>query len=219
MTKVCNTCKIEKELKMFHKHKRTLGGYRNKCKECIKIESKIYFEKNRAMLLEKSKKFLKTIDGIIAKSFGHQLETCRDKKLEKPEWNLQELREFLKNNEKFVSLYNCWVSSNYLSELRPTIDRVDSSKGYTWKNIQIMTWEDNDKKGCEYQFKKTYVYDKNFIFLGEYESAAEAAKETNSHISRVVAVANGRRKSTNNLIFTYDVSKYKSSILKKIIGR
>ena len=45
--KKCNICKINKELEEFHKKKSSKSGYRSICKECRKIQSKIYNEKNK----------------------------------------------------------------------------------------------------------------------------------------------------------------------------
>lgn len=42
MKKICNQCKIEKELKEFNKHNSTKDGYKNKCKICTSLNMKKY---------------------------------------------------------------------------------------------------------------------------------------------------------------------------------
>jgi hypothetical protein len=54
-TKICNKCKKNKNICEFGKHKTNKDGLRNQCKDCRKIEGKIYREKN----LEKRKQILK----------------------------------------------------------------------------------------------------------------------------------------------------------------
>lgn len=45
-SKVCSKCGIEKEVCNFHKWKYGIDGYKGVCKECRKIETKIYYNNN-----------------------------------------------------------------------------------------------------------------------------------------------------------------------------
>lgn len=45
-SKVCTKCGIEKEVCNFHKWKYGIDGYKGVCKECRKIETKIYYNNN-----------------------------------------------------------------------------------------------------------------------------------------------------------------------------
>jgi len=45
--RICNKCKIEKELIHFPKDKTTSSGYGYKCKECYKSSNKAYYDNNR----------------------------------------------------------------------------------------------------------------------------------------------------------------------------
>lgn len=44
--KICNKCKIEKELIYFPKDRTTSSGYGSKCKECYKVSNKKYYSDN-----------------------------------------------------------------------------------------------------------------------------------------------------------------------------
>ena len=46
MNKKCNKCSVDKNIDNFHKDKKTYDGYYSVCKECRKIESKIYYKNN-----------------------------------------------------------------------------------------------------------------------------------------------------------------------------
>jgi len=45
-TKICSKCNIEKEICNFHKWKNGPDGYKRDCKECRKLETKSYYNKN-----------------------------------------------------------------------------------------------------------------------------------------------------------------------------
>ena len=49
--------------------------------------------------------------------------------------------------EDYHKLYEDWVGSDYDRKLSPSIDRIDSSKGYTLDNIQWITHSENSRKG------------------------------------------------------------------------
>ena len=53
------------------------------------------------------------------------------------------------NNEYFNNLFNNWEKSNYDRKLTPSIDRIDSSKGYLLDNIQWITFSENCKRGAK----------------------------------------------------------------------
>ncbi len=51
MPKRCSTCDIEKSFDFFHKKAKSEDGYRSECKECRKIETQEYYEKNRERII------------------------------------------------------------------------------------------------------------------------------------------------------------------------
>ena len=58
-----------------------------------------------------------------------------------------------------MDLFLKWQSSNYKRNLAPSIDRKDDTKGYSFENITVMTWKENDKKASEnYRGKKHYKF-------------------------------------------------------------
>jgi len=59
-TKICNCCKIEKDINDYHNHKRFIDGKHPTCKECVKLQSKNYYTKNRKLILNKSVEKRKT---------------------------------------------------------------------------------------------------------------------------------------------------------------
>lgn len=66
-----------------------------------------------------------------------------------------------KNNPDFLSLYKRWFSSNFDRKLTPTVNRMNSSKGYTLNNIEWMTNSQNCglSSGVLSVKKKKAIYD------------------------------------------------------------
>jgi hypothetical protein len=56
-----------------------------------------------------------------------------------------------KNN--FYELYNNWIDSGYKKSDKPSVDRIDDYKGYSFDNIQLMTWKENNKKNTLFSLK------------------------------------------------------------------
>ena len=56
--KVCSKCKEEKEVCEFNLNKSRSNGYRAECRECTKLITKIYKEKNKLKIKEYNKKFI-----------------------------------------------------------------------------------------------------------------------------------------------------------------
>jgi len=50
--------------------------------------------------------------------------------------------------EEFHRLYNAWVESDYNRKLTPSVDRIDSSKGYEIENMEWVTHSENSRRGA-----------------------------------------------------------------------
>lgn len=102
---------------------------------------------------ESNRKYWKTFNGKVMMTYNNM--SRRVKGYVKPHlYNGLELcdrKEFYSwssANESFISLYKDWVESSYSRTLSPSIDRIDSSIGYTLENIQWITHSENSRKGA-----------------------------------------------------------------------
>jgi len=43
----------------------------------------------------------------------------------------------------YQEMYKKWKESGFIRDLSPTVDRIDSYKGYTTDNMRLLTWRDN----------------------------------------------------------------------------
>ena len=127
--KKCFKCGENKELGLFYKHKKTADGYLNKCIECTKKDVK-------------GSNYDKTEKGVVRIMYKTQVRNSKARKMELPNYTKQELKEWLYENN-FKSLYDNWLSSDFDKNKKPSVDRLDDFKPYSFGNIRLVTWEEN----------------------------------------------------------------------------
>lgn len=59
----------------------------------------------------------------------------------------EEFYNWALNNPKFMEMFNVYTESNFTQKLAPTVDRIESSRGYTIDNMQWLTHSENSRKG------------------------------------------------------------------------
>lgn len=125
--KKCTCCKQIKDYSHFYKRKQSKDGYDYYCKECW-IPAKI--DKTRV------KKYNCKNDYFNGKQLSLLITNARKRaNIKKLDYELSAanlaplLLEFCTNN------YHSWESSH---PFKPSVDRIDSNKGYTLDNIQIV---------------------------------------------------------------------------------
>lgn len=52
------------------------------------------------------------------------------------------------SGHEFHRLFREWVESGYDRKLAPTVDRIDSERGYEWDNMQWVTHSENSRRGA-----------------------------------------------------------------------
>lgn len=59
------------------------------------------------------------------------------------------------NSPEFFKLYAEYVASGYDRKLAPSVDRVDSSNGYTLDNMEWVTMSENSRRGTISRYANT----------------------------------------------------------------
>lgn len=54
--------------------------------------------------------------------------------------------EWASSDKALIELHRNWVLNNYSMKFSPSIDRIDSTKGYSIDNMQWMTHSENSRK-------------------------------------------------------------------------
>ena len=123
-TKVCNKCGIEKplsEYRLIYYKTRGKSYYSGACKECQKVDRKIYNEKNREEILEKGRK--RAI--IYRKTHGEEIKERNKKyRIKNKEKITKRQNEWCKRKSRTDSVYNLKV------RIRQSIKRSLNKKGF-----------------------------------------------------------------------------------------
>ena len=195
-SKKCTKCKKIKELKLFYEKKASIDGYDPWCKQCNKYAVGNNF---------------KTKNGILSLIYGAQKKHSKQRKHNPPSYTKQELKEWLFNQDLFHELFDKWVASGYLKDLKPSIDRLDDYKGYSFDNIQLMTWEENRLKGYSDRkngknnklSKAVLQYDKSGNYINEFCSVNKAGRKTGISIGNISKCCKENRNSAGGYIWKY----------------
>jgi hypothetical protein len=159
--KKCNYCKQEKPYEFFYKRKQSLDGYDWICKKCKNEKYKKYYnsekrmaeyERNRDTYLQKGKEYREKNKEKCKES---SLKWYRKTKVENAANYLYKYAKARANKKgleftitkedvvipEFCPILGCRLVIGGVgnSKYSPSIDRIDSSKGYTPDNIQIVS--------------------------------------------------------------------------------
>ncbi len=171
--KTCNKCIKEKKLKEFSKHKNSKDWLQYICKECHIIQNRKY---NRSR------------EWVITNIYSTQKLSSKRRLHKLPNYTKKELQVWVFSQDNFEELYNNWAESWYDRNLTPSIDRLDDYKGYSFDNIQLMTWRENkdkwDKDRLNWINNKiskrvVQIDEKSWNIINEFFSISEAKRKTN----------------------------------------
>ena len=112
---------------------------------------KIYRDNNQEKVKTWNKKSREkakfTHRGWITKVYGRMKRSSETRKNCPLDFSKEEFTIWIKENKVFKKLHKDWVDSCFDKKLVPSVDRIDDYGGYSFDNIQLMTWEENNKKG------------------------------------------------------------------------
>jgi hypothetical protein len=145
MEKTCTHCGVVKPLDLFVKNTGCVNNRTNRCKDCEAVWSKQYYTANKEKIIKRNAKYRVDNGMWYNKSLEHrlryvmQLGISRAKK-KRIVWNLSlEFLMQLWENQEGICVYS-GVPLSYEDNHPHTVslDRIDSSKGYTEDNVQFV---------------------------------------------------------------------------------
>ncbi len=168
-----------------------------RCNDC-KQDSVIFYRKKdtscKFCILGKVERYHKTKNGICAQIFSCQKSSSKGRGHTPPKYTKIELSEWLHSRDNFDELYNNWVKSKYDRWLKPSIDRLDDSKGYSFDNIRLVTWDVNHKSN-KGMFRKTFQYSMDGMLISSFISTTQAYIKTGIHRGSICECLSGVRKT------------------------
>ena len=152
---------------------------------------------------ESTKKYQNSPKGVLNTIYRNQL--LRQKRFGiNVNYKYEEFKNKYLNDGKYLKLYNQWVASGYSKDLKPSFDRIDNKKDYSFDNLQIITWEENNDKGRKECSKKVKQYNLDGNYIKTYNSIIEASKELGIYKSNISKVCKRKMKTTGGYIWEYD---------------
>ena len=128
------------------------------CLPCVNLKQRMYRQKTSNL---STKVYEKTLKGYLVRTYRNM--TSRVRGILKKKAHLYEGKSILTKDEfyewslsskEFHDLMARYEDSDYDLKLAPSIDRIDSSLGYTLGNIQWITFSENSRKGAHNKHEK-----------------------------------------------------------------
>jgi hypothetical protein len=101
-----------------------------------------------------TKRYEKTINGFLMRLYRNMKSRISGVQKEKYHLyvgkellNKDEFYEWAKSNDTFLVLFDEYKKNEYDRRLAPSVDRVDSSKGYELSNMEFVTHSENSRRG------------------------------------------------------------------------
>jgi hypothetical protein len=150
-TKICNSCKEPKPFTSFTKNKASPDGLQYKCRPCdVAYQAKRRLE-NPELRLDYQRSYQKN----RRKDYTYRLQMLINASKQRAKNKDREHNisvEDIKNifpEDGCCPIFGMKLEFNNAGfrENSPSIDRIDSTKGYTPDNIQIISWKANRIKG------------------------------------------------------------------------
>ena len=99
-----------------------------------------------------------------------------------------------------IELKILWFRDEAYTMEKPSIDRKNSKKNYTFDNCQFIELSENSRKD---NIRPILQYNLNGKFIKEWESQTKVSKILNICRQNISKVASGKRKQTGGYIWKY----------------
>lgn len=156
--------------------------------------------KSQENILNNTRNYRKTKKGVLTNIYNH----CKSRRT--VNFTLKEFQNKYIDDKKFVELYNTWVKHNYERLYKPTVDRINCLKDYSFANIHWLSWEENRYKQ-RMEFKRIRARKifqvKNGKIIKEYKSQTEVLKQNKISQGNLSSCLNGKRKYCNGYEWHY----------------
>lgn len=192
--KKCTVCQEVKPYKKYSPDKRAKTGTTPQCLDCMR---------------EKHNQYKRTKDGVTQAIYGRQREKSVERGHPFTAYDLKQLRKWAYAQEIFHQLYDKWVASGYATLEKPSFDRLDDYKPYSFDNLRIVTWRENQQK--EYDDRKNGLnnklntavsqYTKQGALIQRFHSQEEAARVIGIKASAISRCRRGLQKIAGGFIW------------------
>lgn len=177
--KTCIACGLAKPFAEFSKHSGFSDGRRSTCKQCYNVE-------------QKSDPFR-----FFRKIYATQKASSTKRGHPAPTYTLEALIAWADAQPHLPSMWLAYQNAGHPRRLAPSIDRIDSNLPYTLSNLELVTWEENDRRGRRdtklgtkiTQHKAVAAFKQDGSLHKLYASLHEAARDVGGNPTNIQRVA------------------------------
>lgn len=157
-------------------------------------------------ILENTRRWRQTFKGLTANMYAKIRERSKRNNRPNDEFTLSEFRTWLEQTH-IHRLYGRWKRSGYQTDRRPSVDRIDPLRGYSFDNMQVITAKENRKKGDE---EKIVLWGKPICqisfsgtIIANYPNIKMASKITKINKNNISSVLNEKRKTAGGYVWKF----------------
>jgi hypothetical protein len=157
--------------------------------------SKGYYRRHSDRVKARLLRNRRSVDGALKWIYDHQRTRSGyvGKAWKCPTYSKQELVDKYIHDPVYLDIHRAWVESGYSMKLAPSIDRINYRRGYSFDNIQMLTWEANRVKGFHEHFERSVdMLTRDGVFVKSYHSFKEAGADTGLSPANILKCCSGR---------------------------
>lgn len=152
--------------------------------------------------LDSTRRYRKTKKGVLTNMYDHM------RRRHKVDFSLKEFHNKFLDDKVFNELYAKWVSSGFGKQFKPSLDRTDCKKHYSWDNVKMMTWSENRRKQSLIDGKRgrkpAVLQIEGGKVVKRFESQLQVIQELGLHQGNLSLVLNGKRNYIKGYKFIYE---------------
>ena len=118
-----------------------------------------------------------------------------------PDFTEQELLDWVISKPNFGKLWSDYVASGYNRMKVPSLDRIDESVGYTFSNLELVTWEINANRAWNKRMKPVAAYTLKGKLINSYESTTLASQNLGVPLYDITNTIKGKQKYAHDYQF------------------
>lgn len=149
-------------------------------------------------LLENTRRWRRTYNGLVTNLYAKIRERSKRNGRQNDEFTLEEFKTFISRTD-IRRLYERWAKCGYKTDRRPSVDRIDPLRGYTFDNMQVITAKENRIKGDKEKMvlwgKAIHQLSMQGIVVAKYPNIHTAMEITGINRNNISSVLHGKRKS------------------------
>lgn len=130
-------------------------------KQAMSEYAREYKRRNKVKLYQKNKWYINnTVPGFLLSVYYKmkarvegKVKKTRHLYLGKELLSFNEFKEWALASPSLLPMFNTWVLSGHMLKLRPTVNRIDNTKGYIVTNMEWCTYSENASKANKGHFR------------------------------------------------------------------